>query len=750
MSKQVRWQVPFVSRLGTAYRVDIYDEGYTGTPVQLLGDTSPFTTDEDDSDDYFAPIRVQTGTLTVCTHDEDGNVLITLDDILPANNISRPVKLWRLLGGGAAGVLEWQGFLSCEAYDQDYTSIPQHLQLPVISVLEAMRSVEVDPAKLSGLNTVGATINQLLEIFIDKAGISYFSQYYMPTAARGSNIINKYIDATVLFEQKEYNNENSTTYIVSGMSINDCLERIAVYMGWCCREVGSSLYFFAPTESSGYKRYYRQGSTDPGTGTVTFSWIADSSDTAVVSRDIAALLWVGVDHRRTVQQGAKSVEVVASLKKYELKLSMPEFPFGNVEDYYRKFHWNDWIYIVASLNTSAYSNVFFQYFKGTINIPQNIQTYDGTTTLADVLSRMIASGNNSLDEINIATVSSPPHRAIVAAGAFYAQAAYETQEQTAHSTEDGLYCVWLPQAWDTHSHYDPNTGYYYNTDVYEELGYIFKMNTPLSTLMINGYLRLSSAMTHIIYEYENYEDAGYFIKKTSDWNDKLLLHIKVGDKYWNGSQWTTTQAKVWIDIEGPNFKKNWAPSMPVVETDGFLIPINGVMRGQVEIAIYSPIHATDQGFQFLAETFFSKLDVDYLVSENSLLSDRSENHYFRLLGTNFRDEISVNTDLASTLNNQPSPSLIMDSETEAMTELNYGSTQSPDMRRPEVDLLNRLATYYGAARQRLDLIVEHPTAAPLPLLRLNGISPDSRIYLPLAESRDWQEDTSTIKCFETI
>ena len=85
-----------------------------------------------------------------------------------------------------------------------------------------------------------------------------------------------------------------------------------------------------------------------------------------------------------------------------------------------------------------------------------------------------------------------------------------------------------------------------------------------------------------------------------------------------------------------------------------------------------------------------------------------------------------------------------------MTELNYGTTQSPDMRRPEVDLLNRLATYYGSARQRLDLIVEHPTASPLPLLRLNGISPDTRKYLPLAESRDWKQDSSTIKCFETI
>ena len=148
----------------------------------------------------------------------------------------------------------------------------------------------------------------------------------------------------------------------------------------------------------------------------------------------------------------------------------------------------------------------------------------------------------------------------------------------------------------------------------------------------------------------------------------------------------------------------------------------------------------------LIEVIFNSLEVGFEFNQNYMANEHSENHYFRLLGTNFRDEISISTEIASMLNNQPSPSLIMNSTTDAMTELNYGSTQSPDMRRPEVDLLNRLAAYYGAARQRLELEVAHITT-PLPQLRLNGIN-DGKVYLPMAESRDWRTGVCKLTCIE--
>ena len=110
MAKNIRWYVDFVSIQGIHYRVDIYDEGIF-TPVQLTAGPTPFVTDEDASDDFFCPVRTQTGTLQVCTLKPDGNY-ITLDELLPANNIARPIRLINLDNSNA---IEWQGFLSCEA-----------------------------------------------------------------------------------------------------------------------------------------------------------------------------------------------------------------------------------------------------------------------------------------------------------------------------------------------------------------------------------------------------------------------------------------------------------------------------------------------------------------------------------------------------------------------------------------------------------------------------------------------------------
>jgi hypothetical protein len=61
--------------------------------------------------------------------------------------------------------------------------------------------------------------------------------------------------------------------------------------------------------------------------------------------------------------------------------------------------------------------------------------------------------------------------------------------------------------------------------------------------------------------------------------------------------------------------------------------------------------------------------------------------------------------------------------------------------RPEKHLLSRLATYYRKPHASLELVAAFPGV--LPMMRYKGIN-DGKFYLPMAASRDWQQDTATL------
>ena len=714
MSKQVRWQIPFVSRLGTAYRVDIYDEqdgSWSGVQT-LTGGTNPFTTSEDDSDDYFAPIRTQSGTIEVCTLMPDGNY-ITLDDLLPANNIARPVKLWRILGGGAVGILEWQGFLSCEAYNQDYTSIPQILQLPVISVLEAMASVQLDPTRSSGLATIAAaTYNALNEINV-QCGMSFYTHIrYSMTSWR---IFQKMIDQTAFFKENEQTNEYYTSYITDGISAQEALKRLCTFMGWIAREQGTEILLEYIGENIGM---YQE--TFAGFGTNFHPTGTPSAQ--IYSADISDFDWMGTEHKRTIMQGAKSVAVSAKLDKYNASFSLPPCPEVSLAEYIRRLRTEgQYLHALVCTDDQFYAaRCSFNYYYAELQYIGRF-TKGASCTLEQVISRCALNWGLWTSSVDAETPVQYKYM-----GAFFARIWHQTSNSSTPEYTDGLYISGM---------HNRTTGTISTSHKFDNGNEVCILKGTKEYILRNGKLVINASAKLAHNASNSYGTSGQY--GYCDWDDigsySIGCWIKFGDKYYNRLQnrWSTEYDSFFLDF-GYEMR----------------VPITDEMKGEISVGFFGTTvyeYGTDKFDMY--DVFITKFDVSFSPNITGIESDRSENHYFRLLGTNFRDEISIGADLASTLNNQPSPSLIMNSETEAMTELNYGTDQVPDMRRPEVDLLDRLADYYQAARHRLSLIVAHPTAAPLPLLRLNGIN-DGKVYLPLAESRDWQQETSTLTCFE--
>jgi hypothetical protein len=119
------------------------------------------------------------------------------------------------------------------------------------------------------------------------------------------------------------------------------------------------------------------------------------------------------------------------------------------------------------------------------------------------------------------------------------------------------------------------------------------------------------------------------------------------------------------------------------------------------------------------------------------------------MGFNFSEEIEVKTDIASDNANQLSPSIIatFDEDTlEPLSMISYDADNESNLQRPEEVLLNKLYRQYRTSRRNLVLITEPDDSDVLPLVRTTGY--DGRLYLPMAESRDWQQDTDSVKYIE--
>lgn len=648
MAKNIRWQIPFVSIQGVHYRVDIYDEG-TFTPVELTAGPTPFVTDEDASDDFFCPVRSQSGTLQVCTLlPNTTDQYITLDDLLPANNIARPV---RLINRDNSDAIEWQGFLSCEAYSQDYTGIPQILDVPVISVLEAMKSIGLGSQTFGqgSMYTIEDVIDNIAQQVEDTTGVHVLTV----TSGATQDALSKYIYTSQFISYETENVLGEDSYIQKPLTIYEILERICKFFGWVLREQADTLYFVR-------------------------NW-TDEIDTTSANMD--DLEWMGTEHSRDILSGARKVSISTNLGKFATNFEMPKCPMLGLTQYFFDVYANDWYYDKCS------------------------KTSVGMFTSTDIskcfLSRFYRMRRNS---------------------SYFFDFIYYNL-----SFDNAIYLI----------------GQKYTDTSYKKL---CSIRTPIDFGYIVG--RQGSG-----------EDIGHFTFKVTD---KLasVAPVSVNNSYIRcGIRWGN------LYCGGPN-SFDW--------TAGFIASFklnltNGV--GELDIDIPKLFYSQTQFVGVLEVSLYddfntgrntaliTNISLDYVSPVVKGFEKKTENKYVQALNES-RDEINIDTKLASSLGEICNPSLIYERKVQPITgedpyyyfdpitALSYiKADTTTESRRPEVDLLNRLAAYYGAARQRLELEVKHPTAAPLPLLKLNGIN-DGKVYLPLSESRDWQTDVCKLTCFE--
>lgn len=214
--------IPFTTEAGVNYEVRIG----TGTRQTLIGAAQPFVTEEDDNDDMFFPVRLQTGYVRIV--DTAG----IWKNLMPATAVSLPVELYR------GQMLMWRGFMKPETYSGALLEMPQERSFPIVCQLSVLESFNVESLPTN----YDVNIAYILDYIFSKAGT--FDYLYF----QGLDAIDSWLLKRVSW--LNFINTNADGQVSTKYNCLQLLEEICKFFGWTCRTSAGNVFFVAPTEQS--------------------------------------------------------------------------------------------------------------------------------------------------------------------------------------------------------------------------------------------------------------------------------------------------------------------------------------------------------------------------------------------------------------------------------------------------------------------------------------------------------------------
>lgn len=216
-------------RSHTVYTVTI--GGGEGAAVPILGGAQPFTTQEDNNEDQFTPIRTQSGYLRIVDDGKDanGNTLSAdwWKDLIPATDTSRPVTLSHVENNTT--IIDWQGFMQAQTFSGELYGNPQEREFPVQCVLKCLAKFDI-PTNETALRNFA----YLLQLFINSSGITINN-----IIVQGGSDAQQWMLALV--DWRNFMNTGKQNYTPK-YKFYDILEDICRFWGWTCRTYRQNLY----------------------------------------------------------------------------------------------------------------------------------------------------------------------------------------------------------------------------------------------------------------------------------------------------------------------------------------------------------------------------------------------------------------------------------------------------------------------------------------------------------------------------
>jgi hypothetical protein len=237
----IHWQVTFKTlRGGKVLTASVYDSTYSGNPIPLKGGAEPFVTEENDDDDPFKAIRIQTGSLNIIDdgYDANGNAF-NWRDLQPRSDHDRPVIL-----RDENNVILWQGFLQPQNFSGTLYEATQEREYPIqcaLSILGSQYPTTTD----QGIVNFAFLLKYCMDT-VSAASLTVvaFTEIIIQGGADAQRWLSKKFHwANLLSEDNE--EDLSPQY-----DLLTCLEDMCNFWGWQARTEGSRLYLMCQDDPS--------------------------------------------------------------------------------------------------------------------------------------------------------------------------------------------------------------------------------------------------------------------------------------------------------------------------------------------------------------------------------------------------------------------------------------------------------------------------------------------------------------------
>lgn len=278
MAYAIHWKIKFrVLNSNQLLTVNIWKDGTlpSGYPLTLTGAQAPFSTQEDDNEDLFQPIRTQSGYLRIvddgtALNSSNASVSFNWKDLLPSTDTDRPVTLT-----DSSNNILWQGFMQAQNFSGSLYGGTQVREFPVQCCLTVTQGKDINYSQTQIQNFA-----YLLKQIVDS----------IPNGFRPANfIIQGGTDARMWLMKKidwqNFVSEDADGNPTAVYKCYQCLEDMCGFWGWTARTQGDTMYLMCiddQAEQSLLTLTYTQlgtlaGGTSAGT-TTSMNSVSPSGD----------------------------------------------------------------------------------------------------------------------------------------------------------------------------------------------------------------------------------------------------------------------------------------------------------------------------------------------------------------------------------------------------------------------------------------------------------------------------------------